>query len=467
MINPAWWVGDAYKTALYYAELNKKLAKKDQLIPAYAVSAGLGAGKTHGACEHHHLLVLQNQEAPYSGWMEPTHTLVKLAAIPTYKKVLIDEFGYKEGRDFEVYVSAPARIVYKRSGHEVIFISGDSPNNVVAFELSHASIDEAGACHADAQRNFRTRVRHPKAKILNNLIVGAPQGITAFAEEFDSDTLPDWEIEHWRKHKHIHKPFNRAILWTDDNPHIAGGYIQSLMDTYGHNPNLIKSYRYGLFCPLTEGVACPNYIPQKHDLPFDLDADPHRDIYLTYDFNANPVSWISLQLVPFDEEVRRLRYVALHESSVSLRNLDDSVVEFAFKHPVEKFHDTLIKVCGDMSGHADSHKVEWTDYGRIKDMLHQLGYKRVEIIAHRVNPLETDSVEALQRAFLEDYLYLNKSVKGISKSLMATTWKKGARKLDKPNGETHTHKFDALKYFAYSVINDFRGKRQPQTQLIW
>lgn len=458
IVSGSWWVGHALNRSIEVARENQQLPKNEQQIPATAITAGLGSGKTHGGAQLHHLLALHNQEAPFSGWMEPTYTLIKLAAIPTYKKVL-ESFNYREGRDYDVYISSPPRIVYRRSGHQVVFISGDNPNNVVAFELSHASIDEAGACNGDAQRNFRTRVRHPKAKILFNSIFGAPQGINAFADEFDSDTLPDWEAIHWRYHRHAKKPFERLILWTDDNPELPGGYIGSLMDTYGHNPNLIKSYRYGLFSPLTEGVAVPNYIPQKHDLTINIEPDPFLDIDLTWDFNNNPLAWVSVQLHCFEQQYGRAhKYVGIHEANEGANQIDDAVLEFERKHPVEKFHNTQINLFGDRSGHSGSHKIEGSDYQNIEKILRRLGYKYVTIRALDFNPPEPDSVEALQRLFLNDYFYLNPRLKKTKKSLLATAWQKGIRKLDKPAGETWTHWFDALKYFAYAGTRYFIGK---------
>lgn len=425
------------------------------------------SGKTHGGAQWHDCLARgPNKRAEFSGWMEPTYQLIKTAAIPTYRRVL-ESYGLDSGRDYEIFESSPIRLRYRRSGHQVLFVSGDKPLNIAAFELSHASIDEAGACKGDAMRNFRTRVRSPQAERRQNLIFGAPQGVTEFAEEFDSDTLPDWVEDGPRKFIHTKKDFTRYVVWTDDNPFLPPDYIQNLVDTYGHNPNLIKSYRYGLFCPLVEGACYSNYLPQKHDIE-NVDASPYDTLYVTWDFNANPLAWVSLQQVRFEEGKSRVhRYVAIDEASSGIGQLEEAIVEFALKHPVREFRDTPIEIFGDSSGHRGSHRSTRSDYRFIEDNLRELGYRKVSIRAFQSNPLETASVDAVQRLFSNDLLFISKRCVKLKKSLLATTWKKGIRKIDKPAGETWTHHSDSLKYFCYQEAREFTGKAIKTSGHIW
>jgi hypothetical protein len=231
------------------------------------------------------------------------------------------------------------------------------------------------------------------------------------------------------------------------------------MDTYGHNPNLIKSYRYGLFCPLVEGAAYSNYNPQKHDVD-DVEADPFKDLFFTLDFNANPMAWASAQKV-WQEDLgpygytRKLKLRLTHESSGKSADLDDAVAEFASKHPVDRFAGTQIYIYGDRSGHSQSHRTKRTDYEQIAYYLKELGYKNVTVRAAKVNPAETDSVGSVQRMFLEDTLLVCKRLKNVKRSLLATTWKENTRKIDKPANDTWTHWMDAVKYLVHQIQGDF------------
>ncbi len=454
-IQSAWWVGEAIT---------------DHESSVIATTAGLGSGKTHGGCQWHDHRVRDNAGCLFSAFMEPTFQKVMDTAIPTYQKIL-RSYGLGEGTDYKVVKSPYPKIIYldQEPNHEVHFLSAETPEKIAGVEYSHASEDEAGINSGVARQNLRGRLfRDKKVNIPQYLIFGAPQGINEFAEEFDSETLPDWNTEHPRDHykisvvEGVRIKKRRFILWTDDNPFVTDQYLAELQDTYGHNPNLIRSYRYGHFCPLVTGGAYSNYFPQKHDLE-NKEAEPYREIYLTFDFNANPVAWVAVQKLSFVQEngSRDFKYVAIDEcngalgASQDLSALDDACIEFYKKFPILTYRDTPIKIFGDRSGHSKNHRVVGSDYDAIRENLEKLGYRNIEIVAARQVAPESESVEAVQRLFLNNLLFISKKCRLLRKSLLATVWKQGIRKLEKKQGETHTHHGDALKYWAYQcTLND-------------
>ena len=81
--------------------------------------------------------------------------------------------------------------------------------------------------------------------------------------------------------------------------------------------------------------------------------------------------------------------------------------------------------------------------------LNELGYRNVELRAPNQIAPEKGSVDSVNKAFSKGMLLICKRCKALRKSLQATAWKKGVRKLEKKAGETHTHHGDALKYFVY------------------
>src|SRR5262249_7833878 len=119
--------------------------------------------------------------------------------------------------------------------------------------------------------------------------------------------------------------------------------------------------------------------------------------------------------------------------------------------------------------HGSTHRHRYTDYQRIEKYLRELGFRNVSIRAFKSNPSEISSVDAVQRLFLNNHLNLCKRCTKVKKSLMATTWKKGVMKIDKPNGEPWTHHSDALKYFCYQEAREFMGTADPANKFthIW
>lgn len=453
----AWWVGEAFR---------------DTRTAVFAVTAGLGAGKTHGMCQFHHLLVQANCNAEFSSFVEPTYRLIQQAAIPKYKKVLA-EFGLRQNRDFKVYKSPFPRIVYTNLPvqHEVHFISAENPELIVAVELSHATEDESGIIPKEVTQNLQSRIRDTRATRRQFFRGGAPQGVNDFADAFDSDTLEGWDRSVDRDHKKVIEIegvevwYRRFTVWTDDNAkHLPPDYIaKNIVAPYAHNPNLLKSYRYGQFCSLVEGVVCSNYMPQKHDCD-DMRADPNRPIYLDMDFNAAPLAWVASQIIPFEERGKRIfRNVAIDEANEEGGQLDDAAIEFSRKFPASTYRDTTIKLYGDRSGHAGSHKIAGSDYENFARYLRGLGFRNVEICAARQVAPEASSAEAFNRLFLEGLYLICRRCRMLRRSLQATTWKKGIRKIDKPSGETHTHHFDACKYRAWQELREWKGTNPSES----
>lgn len=258
----------------------------------------------------------------------------------------------------------------------------------------------------------------------------------------------------WNRYDEKRK-YRRLIVWTEDNAaHLPPDYIPALKAKYGANANMVKAHLYGEFCPLYEGNAYPTYIPSRHDIA-DLDADPYNEINLNLDFNSNPVAWTAVQRARFHFDGHtHSANVVLHEAENNSSQLDDAIIEFMAKFPAAQFARTPINIYGDRSGHADSHKMRGSDYDMVANLLKWGGYHNVRVEATRLVAPETASVDALCMMFLQDLLFLCTRAKLTKRSLMATTWKAGKRKLDKPTGETWTHHSDGLKYWAWQTRKD-------------
>jgi hypothetical protein len=432
-----WWVNQALR---------------DKASRVIGVTAGLGAGKTHGACQWHYQLCGENCKAPYSYFSLPTYQKIHDTGIPSYRKVL-ESLGLRQNRDFEVLKSPFPKIIYPDTGQEVHFVSAQNPERMVGVEYSHGVISEAGTTDEEAFKRLRQRTRHPHAIRRQHLVEGVPEGLNWYAELFDNQGNPDWVETAEQEYYNAARQFRRFRVTTFDNPFLPEDYAAIIEDDYRQSAAHIQSYLYGIFTALCEGGCYTNYMPTKHDID-DRQPDPHRDIYLTMDFNANPLAWISCQKEWVEDwDSRKERMIAVHNADMGSSTLEDGAVEFAAKHPVRLFGNTHIKLYGDSSGHAPSHKTRFTDYEAMRHYLRELGYRHVTIEALEFNPLQTQSVDALQRWFLDDVFFICKRCSNVRKSLIATKWKEGTKKIDKPSGETHTHFSDAAKYLAFALLH--------------
>ena len=418
-----------------------------------AVSAGVGSGKTHGKVQWSIARCLLNKESPKMAFTEPLFRLLRTAAIPTFQKVL-HEFGWNEGSDFEINRGAPVpSIKLKRTDQEILLFSSSSPQMIIADEYHSYAMDEAGEVEALAFQNLQARTRCPKAIVRQGLHGGAPQGITHFAEQFglESEGGPEgWEP--LGENDYINKRLSRRRikLRTFDNPYVNGGdvlgYVQRLYRQYEHNPALIRSYVYGEFCPLYEGSAY-KFLPSRHCMPERVEPDPYRPLYLSFDFNSYPMAWVACQIVPYQDE---LVYLFCEEASEDLHGLDEALFDFCKQFPRADWRDADIRVFGDRSGHAKTHRSKLSDYEYIRRELSGL-YNNVSIHASKKVAPEVESIEACNRLFGACRLMCNPDIHGLQRSWQTSRWKDGTRKLHKPSGETWTHRGDAGKYLIYQL----------------
>lgn len=378
----------------------------------------------------------------------PVYRLIENALIPTMRKVLLS-FGYVEDYHYKIIKSPYHKIIFANK-QEIHMLSATRSDLLVATEYSHGTISEIGSCKEDVFKLADTRIRDKKAKFLWLLVEGVPQGLNFYAKHFDSYTQAGWTRLDSRKAYHEEKKYLHIRLTTYDNQkYLPDDYIDKIQRIYKGQHAYIDSWIYGYFRELVSGNVYNNYSPKIHDLD-KFEVSQYKAIDLTFDFNANPMSWLAIQEGIFEEyDARVKRDVCIEEITDNITSLKDACIDFALKFNPNDFGDTKINIYGDMSGHAQSHKVEGSDYERIQLYLSNLGFKNIEVHAIRSNPLENLSIGALNDRFDNDTLLIKSHLSGLKSSLIGTVYKEGTKKINKPAGETITHKGDALKYWAY------------------
>lgn len=436
-----WWVRDALK---------------NPNVSQFAVTAGLGSGKTHGICQWHHMLVTINQASRFSLFFEPVYHLIHKAGIPTYIKVL-NQFGYVQDVHFKIIKSPYPKIIYLANGHEVVFGSADSPETIVAIEASHGSMDETATSKEEALNRMVDRVRCNLAVRRQSLFGGVPEGLNHYAERFDSDVNAGWLKPQNNKHITEDGKVIRYKFAMTDNPYLPKDYVENMFRQYAHNPAMIKAYIYGEFCNLAQNLAVPNYKSSVHDIEY-FEPDAYNTLDLSFDFNNSPVAWVLVSKAEFEDMGgRTVKKWVIHDCAENdSSQLIDAIKEFAEKYPVYKYRNTRIRVFGDRSGHTKSHKVSGSDYDVILRQLKNYGYSNVTIEAQHPVILETDSLNCLDRLFYNNYIFVCSNAKNLKRSLNRTMLKKGIRAIDKPAKEDWTHFVDALKYWAYQETKDLQ-----------
>ena len=431
-----------------------------------AVTAGYGTGKSHGSVQWLIEVMRENPKCKYFAYTEPTHQLIERIAAPTWRDVL-EQYGLIEGQHFFIITGKNPRIDFKIWNQRVNLVSMEKPESIVGFQCGAAVVDEAALCKQESLKRLKSRMR---AKFMNRkrqiLFPTTPEGITWFAEMFDSDANEGWheiddadaiqrvEINTDTGIKYINR--RRIRLSTYMNQYfLPDDFIANLMNSYDNNSNYIDSYIHGYFRPFATGLAYHTYSAEKHAHE-NVDPDPIKPIHLTWDFNIEP-AWVSFQEHKSYGQKAYKYYLGIHNADQGHDFLEDAVIEFIMKHPRKIFSNTPIYIYGDPTGRSRHHRTKVADFDLIKSTLLRAGYRKVVIAAIKSSPLERTSVEHTNRFLSEMKLQFCKRCKAVHRSANKTTWKDGKKiKLDKPQDDDWSHPMDAVKYFICGLVESSR-----------
>jgi len=412
---------------------------EDQESEYFAVTGGLGSGKTTGGTIAFLKAVLNNPTVLQWWAVALTHTKADDTLLPSFIFVLTELFQLKPDDHFKILREKPIKIKIPSTGQTIALHSGDRPENMVGTNIGGYFITEAGLQKRAVWENCTARARDKRANKIIRILEGTPEGDNYFREQFDIDKI-DRE-----------KKYRRFILHTDDNLHnLASSYIEQLERVY--DQTRLKSYRWGLFTSFNTGDVFENYVESRNVA--EVEADPFLPIDLCFDFNYTPLTWSAWQNQIFVEKgIRVKKECCVNESSLDCTGLMQAAIEFGLKFPPAKFKNTPIYVYGDRTGHARSHKTDGTDYSNLKKYLSET-YSNVTIKAAReVTPIRA-SVDVMNRMFLYERMVIATDCKNMRAGLRGCKWAAGKADIDKPQGETHTHHPDGARYRNYAKYKD-------------
>ena len=117
---------------------------KDTEHTFFAITGGLGSGKTTGAGIAFFYRVLKNPSVKQFWVVAPTYAKVDDTMLPTASFVLSNWFGMKLERDYIIRRTKPATLKILATGQEIYFHSGDRPEGMVSATIGAFWISEPG-----------------------------------------------------------------------------------------------------------------------------------------------------------------------------------------------------------------------------------------------------------------------------------------------------------------------------------
>ncbi|MDJ0730669.1 MAG: terminase family protein [Crocosphaera sp.] len=232
---------------------------------------------------------------------------------------------------------------------------------------------------------------------------------------------------------------------TYENRHnLAKGYIEGLKVSL--TPELFKIEVLGEYTPITEGKIFKYFNRLDHCFPLNL--DPNYSIYLSLDFNHDPMTAIAGQWI--DGELLIIKEWFLRNSDSF--QMGDTLAKWLAECEliVHRQAQVLPKIYlhGDATGNSKTANSKSSNWQIINDKLKQFKPSR---IYGKTNPSVSDSINSLNCAFNSNRIGIDSNCKELTKDLESLQYNdKG--EIDKKQDLLRSHLADCLRYLSWHLM---------------
>lgn len=415
-------------------------AIQDTTTRHLALACGLGAGKTHTTVRWAHDRAMRNPQS--DGWFIAPSYQVHTETVMPYYLLYLHSIGFTEGIHFRIRSanSHEKYLEYSLPGvtAKVWFKSAKNWQRFVGKEIAWFVFEEPAWTKLQAFERANDRVRCPLARTPHqSLYAGTPDIVPQEDNWYYNLFAGKMGREMMQSIRAIHAP-------TAANPHRPRGYIDTLLDSYGHNKAKVECYIFGLFRLVAEGIAIDKYTRQHV-----VDHKPRVDnktMHLSWDFNVGHTYWCTTQTEDNTD-------IVCAEIDEPAPGTYDAVQMFKQRFPLrDRFGSILYKdhsifITGDAAGYQSDTTSKHLHDSDFDLILHELrkDYPNVELVAPRSNPYIRTRIEVANNRFHRNKLRVSSDCTILDHGLLRTTRddliSKKSTKVD-----TYTHPVDALTY---------------------
>lgn len=224
---------------------------------------------------------------------------------------------------------------------------------------------------------------------------------------------------------------------TYENRHnLAKGYIDGLKVSL--TPELFKIEVLGEYTPITEGKIF-RYFNRK-DHVFNLEYDLSHPIYLSLDFNHNPMTAIACQFI--DSELLIIK-------EFFLKNSDSFQMGATLGNYLENLgFNKKLYIHGDATGNQKTANSKNSNWQIINENLKSF---KPQILYGKSNPSVLDSINSVNCAFNNDKVFINGDCKELIKDLESLQFNEKGE-IDKKQDLMRSHLADTLRYICHHLL---------------
>lgn len=335
---------------------------------------GYGSGKTQSGMVLGNLLA---QKYPKTNGLvvAKTYPLLRDTTVETYFETF-DSWDMEQGKDFE-WNENRKRLTFP-NGSKIFFRSIDKPWKLKSLNVAWAHIEEAAELTEADFRMVLSRVRQKGVRVLRIFGTTNPQATKSWIYKETDENGGIREIE--VNGDIVKVGYRRIIAPTTENPHIPPEQIAAMKSSY--DPEYYRIYVLGEDGNYTAGLVVHNW-DETVNVSAAAEYDAKRKIYLTCDFNVDPMCW-ALTHIGLKDGLRY--YDIFDEVARENTNIPATAEKFAQKY---RKHKQGIILTGDASGRQRSDmadKENMTRYQLLYQTLSDLGCQNISIDVPNKNP---------------------------------------------------------------------------------
>lgn len=351
----------------------RMMAENKVFAPLFV--AGYGSGKSYILVQNavRDLLLFPGCKI---GVYAPTHDLLSLNLVPAIEQYL-DERGIKHSYNKSKHILSVA------GDRKIYFRSMDNPARIVAYEVYRSHVDEADlmATAKKGEEAWNRIIARNRQKWMVGIDKIHPDNFN-MVSAYSTPESYKFTYQRWKKapgegYKHVVAP-------TRSNETLDPSYIANLSDTY--TPQQQKAYLEGIWTNITTGSVYSYYDRDKHDTARIVKSGD--TLHIGQDFNYG--GSCGAVYVKEDGTLFQVDEFAMQDT--------EQVTEFV----QDKYGKHHVYFYPDATGDKNNSNASKSDISILK----QAGFS---VKANKTNPRIVDRINAVQRLFYNNRLFINKT----------------------------------------------------------
>jgi hypothetical protein len=425
-------------------------------IDMVCYQGGFGSGKTFCGSLLGILLSLR-----YSGIRglvtADSFTLLRDTTIISYLEHF-EAFGLVSGTHYKIRGGAGngSATIEFFNGSTILFKGGRDPEKLKSLNLGWAHGEEASQLSEATHNMIVSRLRQPSVACHRLFYTTNPQPNKGWVyKQFVKNSGLFTDVVN---DKLIRINRRRIIAPTTDNKALSGAYVANMQNTF--DPEYYRINVLGEDGDYNSGLVCYTWTEANID-EFRCSYDPNYPIYLTCDFNVDPMCWGLAHYI--NGEVRFFDELAMGPITTHAAARE---IGRRYQH-----HNGGIVITGDASGQSrrvEQQDIQLTNYKIIKDVLmSEYHIPNVDINVRASNPLIDTRISTfnsavcngggIRRVFASKrcskIIYNMENLKYIEGSGEIASAKAGTKAMElNPEMRYLGHMYDAISYLVYKLM---------------